>query len=260
MKFLKKSLFSLLGLNAYLSLLQKVYLLSYTSGYLKSDKSYAWHYFVKDLIKPNDVIIDIGANLGYFTYVFVKSIKSDGHVYSVEPVEAYRNQLKKIIKSNTSVTLLPFALGDKNEPSITLGMPAAFQDLGYLRHGVVTLETEERSIAGNYQFKSELKKGSEVFGNLKRLDYIKCDIEGHETVVLKEMSEILQKHKPLVQLETWGEQLPIMLEYFASMGFKAYHLENRKLINTTTLELGQISSSDVLFAHDERLDRIKRFL
>jgi hypothetical protein len=92
------------------------------------------------------------------------------------------------------------------------------------------------------------------------LDYIKCDIEGHETVVLKEMSEILQKHKPLVQLETWGEQLPIMLEYFASMGFKAYHLENRKLINTTNLELGQISSSDVLFAHDERLDRIKRFL
>jgi FkbM family methyltransferase len=260
MKFLKKSLFRLLGLKAYLSLLQKIYLLSYKTGYLRNNNSYDWHYFVKKLIKPGDVIIDIGANLGYFTYVFITTLKQSGHVYSVEPVEAYREQLKNVIKDNSSVTVLPFALGDKNEPSITLGMPAAFEDLGYLRHGVVTLQTEERSIAGSYQFNSELKRGSEVFGNLQRLDYIKCDIEGHETVVLKEMRDVLQKHKPLVQLETWGEQLPVMLEYFKSLGFQAYHLAKGKLINVDGLEMSQVSSSDVLFAHDERIDRLRPFL
>jgi FkbM family methyltransferase len=229
-------------------------------GYLKNNRSYDWHYFVKNLIKADDVIIDIGANLGYFTHVFITTINKNGHLYSVEPVEVYRDQLKNITRDSSTVTLLPFALGDKNEPSITLGMPAAFEDLGYLRHGVVTLQTEERSIAGNYQFKSELKKGSEVFGNLGKLDYIKCDIEGHETVVLKEMRDVLQKHKPLVQLETWGEQLPVMLEYFASLGFKAYHLSKGKLINAAGLEMSQVSSSDVLFAHDERLDRLRPFL
>src|SRR5688572_20270646 len=96
-KLLKKTLFRILGLNAYLSLLQKFYLLSYKSGYLKNNKSYAWHYFVKKLLKPDDVIIDIGANLGYFSYVFIETVKKQGHVYSVEPVEIYRQQLNKII-------------------------------------------------------------------------------------------------------------------------------------------------------------------
>ena len=34
--------------------------------------------------------IDIGANLGYFTKVFLDVINKNGHLYSVEPVEAYR--------------------------------------------------------------------------------------------------------------------------------------------------------------------------
>ncbi|HEX8331305.1 MAG TPA: hypothetical protein VF622_01715, partial [Segetibacter sp.] len=93
MKFLKKSLFRLLGLKAYLSLLQKIYLLTYKTGYLKNNHSYDWHYFVRKVLKHDDVIIDIGANLGYFTYVFITTIKKGGHVYSVEPVEVYRDQL-----------------------------------------------------------------------------------------------------------------------------------------------------------------------
>ena len=259
-KFIKKSLFKTLGLNTYLSLTQKAYLLAYTSGYLKKNDSYAWHYFAKNLIKADDTIIDIGANLGYFTKVFLDTINKEGHLYCVEPVEAYRNHLKKIIKNNTSVTLIPFALGDKNEPSITLGMPAAFKDLGYLRHGVVTLQTNDRLIASDYQFKSELKKGSEVFKDLQKIDYIKCDIEGHEVVVLKEMEELLIKHRPLVQLETWGEQLPVMLSFFASIGFNAYHLSKRKLVNASSLSTDEISISDVLFAHETRLERLKPYL
>lgn len=183
-----------------------------------------------------------------------------GRVYAVEPVEVYRRELNKLIKNNPVVTLMPFALGDENLPSITLGMPSAFADLGYLRHGVVTMQTDERTIAGDYQFKSELKKANEVFANIEQLDYIKCDIEGHEVVVLKELKSVLQKHKPLVQLETWGEQLPVMLEYFASIEFEAYHLSDGKLSNAKNLSLEKISSSDILFVHPSRQDRILPFL
>ena len=100
MKFLKKTLFNLLGLDAYLALLQRIYLISYKTGYLKNNNSYNWHYFVNKLIRPDDVIIDIGANLGYFTSVFIDTLNKQGHLYSVEPVEVYRKQLKKIIKEN----------------------------------------------------------------------------------------------------------------------------------------------------------------
>lgn len=259
-KLLKKTLFRTFGLNTYLSIIQQAYLVAYSTGYLKGNKSYAWHYFATNLIKPDDVVIDIGANLGYFTKVFIDRLKEGGHLYCVEPVEAYRKHLKKIINDRAIVTLLPFALGDKNEPSITLGMPAAFKNLGYLRHGVVTLQTDERLITTDYQFKSELKRGSEVFKDLVKIDYIKCDIEGHEIVVMKEIKGLLERHKPLVQLETWGEQLPVMLSYFSSLGFKAYHLIRGKLMDASALPLEVISSSDVLFAHESKLERLQPYL
>jgi len=260
MSFIKKTLFKLLGLNGYLSILQKSYITAYKAGMLKNNKTYAWHYFVKKLVRPDDTVIDIGANLGYFTFIFGQLLNNDGHLYCVEPVEPYRHQLKKVIAGKNNITLLPFALGNENKESITLGMPSYFANLGYLKHGVVTVETESRSVAGNFTFTSTLKKGSEVFKPLEKIDYIKCDIEGYETVVLQEMKPLLQQHEPLVQLETWGEQLPVMLNYFKGIGFEAYNLENGKLINCKSLKLEEINTSDVLFVPPSKIKRIEPYI
>ncbi|WP_153800205.1 FkbM family methyltransferase [Foetidibacter luteolus] len=258
--FIKQTLFRLLGLNGYLALMQKSYLAAYKGGLLKNNKTYAWHHFVLRLIRPGDTIIDIGANLGYFTSIFIKCLNSSGRLYSVEPVEAYRKQLAKITAGHSNVTILPFALGNENRDSVTLGMPSAFEKLGYLKHGVVTVETDERSVAHNITFCSPLKKASEAFAGLEKIDYIKCDIEGYETVVLQEMRELLLQHEPLVQLETWGEQLTVMLNFFKSIGFEAYSLEKDKLINCSKLQLHEINTSDVLFAPPSKQDRIAPYL
>jgi len=260
MNFIKQTLFRLLGINGYLSILQKSYILAYKSGFLKDNKTYAWHHFVRNMIRPDDVIIDIGANLGYFTFIFRDLINENGQLYCVEPVETYRRQLKKIIGNRKNITLLPFALGNENKDKVILGMPSAFANLGYLKHGVVTVATDDRTVASDYTFSSPLKKGSEVFGQLTKLDYIKCDIEGYETVVLQEMKPVLQKHEPMVQLETWGEQLPIMLDFFRGIGFEAYNLEKGKLINCNNLELHQINTSDVFFVAPSKKDRIAAFI
>lgn len=260
MSFIKRTLFRLLGLNGYLSILQKSYITAYKAGMLKNNKTYAWHHFVKNLIQPDDTIIDIGANLGYFTFIFAQLLNNSGHLYCVEPVDPYRRQLKKVIAGKNNITLLPFALGNEDKDSITLGMPSAFANLGYLKHGVVTVETNDRAIAGNFTFTSALKRGSEVFKQLEKIDYIKCDIEGYETVVLQEMKPLLQKHEPIVQLETWGEQLPVMLNYFMSIGFEAYNLENGKLLNCKSLRLEKINTSDVLFVPSSKMKRIASYI
>ena len=66
--------------------------------------------------------------------------------------------------------------------------------------------------------------------------------------------------RQVVQLETWGEQLPIMLSFFAANGFNAYHLSDGKLINASLLNTEEISSSDVLFVHPNKLERIEPYL
>lgn len=244
---LKAWLYKTLGLTRYLKLLQRLYLLGYRTGALKSSRKYEWHYFVRKIVRPGDTIVDIGANLGYFSYIFSNIIGNNGRLYCVEPVRPYRELLEKILPRQKNITIYPFALGNKNEGSVKLGMPPMLRKLTYLRHGTVTI-LEDKNISNDQLiFESDIRRGSELFLDLPSLDYIKCDIEGYETVVFPELKPVLQKHFPLVQLETWGEQLPVMLDFFTGLGYKAYHLRKDKLISCDNLSTGEIASSDILF-------------
>lgn len=257
---LKAFLYKTLGLKNYLRLLQMSFVIGYKTGLLKSNPIYQWHYFVKNIIQPGDNIIDIGANLGYFSLIFSKLTGNNGKLYSVEPVKPYRDLLTKLLANKNNTTIYPYALGNTNEGTVKLGMPPLLQHLQYLRHGTVTILSNDAIKNDQLVFEADIKKGSEVFASFEKLDYIKCDIEGYETVVLPEIKPVLEKHKPLVQLETWGEQLPIMLAYFKQLGFDAYHLENNKLVNCNTLSLAEIAASDILFVHPLRKDRLKKWL
>lgn len=257
---IKSLLFKLLRIDGYLTLVQKGYLAGFKLGLLKNHPSYQWHYFVQLLVKEGDYIIDIGANLGYFTPQFAGKVKNSGHLYCVEPVAPFRHQLRKLTAGKPNVTVLPYALGEENEKAVVLGIPAEFTKLGYLRHGTTSLLHGSGRADGNYSFEATMKKGSDLFADLPKLDYIKCDIEGYETVVLPEMKPVLQKYQPMVQLETWGEQLMSMYHFFKDLGYQAYFLQENKLHSLETKERSRWGESDILFVPNIKKDRIQPFL
>jgi FkbM family methyltransferase len=256
----KSLLFRILKIDGYLSMVQKGYRAGFQLGLLKNNPSYQWHYFVSSLLKEGDHIIDIGANLGYFTVQFADKVKKSGHLYCVEPVAPFRKQLQKLTAGRPNVTVLPYALGEANDVQVTLGIPAEFQKLGYLRHGTTTLLHGGNRADGKYSFEATLKKGSDLFANLPKLDYIKCDIEGYETVVLPEMEAVLRKFQPLVQLETWGDQLLTMYNFFQGLGYRAYYLSAGKLFPLENKPQDRWGDSDLLFVPDRKMDRIQAFL
>jgi len=257
---IKTLLFKLLKIDGYLTVVQKSYLFSYRLGLLKNNKAYRWHYFVSELVREGDYIVDIGANLGYFTLPFADKVKNSGHLYCVEPVMPFQKQLKKFIAGKPNITLLPFALGEENDKKVRLGIPTEFQQLGYLRHGTTTLLAGDDGAYGKYSFEATMKKGSELFAALPKIDYIKCDIEGYETVALPEMSNIIEKYQPMIQLETWGEQLMTMYAFFTQLGFAAYFLEDGKLKTLESKTSERWGESDLLFVPASKKDRIANFL
>lgn len=257
---LKSLLFNVLKIDGYLAVIQKSYLMALRLGLLKNNPSYQWHYFVASLLKEEDYIVDIGANLGYFTTQFAEKVKSGGYLYCVEPVQPFQKQLKKLLARKPNVALLPYALGEANDKTVTLGIPAQFQKLGYLRHGTTTLLYGHNDADGKYSFEATMKKGSELFADLPKLDYIKCDIEGYETVVFPEMRNVIEKFQPLVQLETWGEQLTAMYNFFKGLHFQAYFLENKSLKPLESKPQARWGESDILFVPVSKLERIAPFV
>lgn len=251
-KTIKKIIFNLLGKKNYLRLLNKGFFLLYNTGYLKRNPVYKYHYFVKNLLNDGDVVIDIGANLGYYTKLFSNWVGSNGKVYAVEPIREYVEVILWSTRGRKNIELLPYALGSENK-SINMIISGKH---GYLRTGLPQVQAS--GDAGNYEFSfpAEMKRGSELFAGLQQLNYIKCDIEGYEEFVIPEIRNVIEQHKPVIQIETWGEQRPIVEKLLSGLGYGKYELGGSSLKKKTDNSIQAVG--DLIFIHDSSQDLLQQ--
>jgi FkbM family methyltransferase len=228
-KKLRGFIYKLFGMENYLRLLQRGYFLAYTTGLLKGNRNYSLHYFVKRFIRKGDVIIDIGANLGYYSILFAKWTGTEGKVYSVEPIRIYNKIFNEKAKKFRNIQLYPYALG-LEEKTIELVSSPAFD---YLNTGLphVYNSAKDGSIeTQKFRFEAQMKIPSVLFKDVEKIDYIKCDIEGFEYIVLSDMKEIIRRCKPKVQVEVWSENEAQILRLFNDLGYLPYKLYKNRLV------------------------------
>lgn len=248
MGIINKILYKSLRQKNYLKFLNSSFLFLYKSGLLKNNVKYQYHYFAKKLVNKGDTVIDLGANLGYYSNLLQDWVGTEGKLFSVEPVIPFNEILQWRLKDKKQVTILPYALGTE-EKEITLVIP---KNLSYLSTGLPNVyDSNSHGNLEDYGFKfnAQMKKGSELFKNLDRLDFLKCDIEGYEEYVFPEMQPVFEKHKPIIQVETWGKHKKIVEDFLKGIGYEQYHLSNGKLI--ATVEGHDPSVVDFIFIHPQ---------
>ena len=188
--FIKRFAIKVLGLKNYLRIIQRTYLFLYRTGVLKYNSHYDYHYFVKHLIDEGEVIIDLGANLGYYSLLFAKWTGDSGKVFAIEPNVVYNEIFNEKAKKYKNITLYPYIL-----------------DYG-----------------------KQINKLSVLFENLDRIDYIKCNIEGYEYIILSDMKEIIRKNKPKVQVKVLPDNREKIIELFNELGYTPYKLWKYRLV------------------------------
>lgn len=158
---------------------------------------------LKSLFKKDDVVFDIGANVGYYTIAFGRSLYPNGKVFAFEPVAGNFTCLKNNVELNNMqsiCSIYKIALGEEG--------------------GTIKMSLETKGSTNAYLVKGEFVAQKQVYtenvsiyrlddwandNNVNKCDFIKIDVEGSEVFFLKGAEQFIKKHKPIIfgEFNSW---------------------------------------------------------
>jgi len=171
--------------------------------------------FVMSKIKVGDVVIDIGANIGYYTLIFAKLVGEQGKVFAFEPEPSNFYLLKKNVMTNkyNNVILEEKAVSNYDgQTKLFLSNSNAGAHRIYFSHRVTKNYVQVKVTTLDDYFKNhELKS---------RISFIKIDVEGAELGTLEGLKTLLETNKKII----------IMIE-FDPQQIKEFGSSSRDLLN-----------------------------
>lgn len=182
-------------------------------------------------ISKGDICIDAGANQGIYTIPFAKITGSKGKVIAVEPMRYAQEIIKKNIQINNlkNIKIFDGVISDKIKK----------YNLDY-SSGIGSA-----SITRNFGGKKILKVNSitvdKLFKNygLKKINFIKMDIEGSEFLALKGATKTIKSFKPTICLECDVKNFPRIFSFLKKFSYKAYLFNDSKLFKINKITENQ---------------------
>ncbi len=189
---------------------------------------------VKKNVFPGSVVIDIGANIGYYTLLFAKLVGAHGHVFAFEPEPANFLLLTKNILLNNynNVTWVPKAVASSNKR-----MKLFLCDESSGMHRIYPSLVCDQSLSVD-------AVSLDTFSPLqhKKIDFIKMDIEGAEYMAMYGMQNIIKKNSPKLLTEfspaalfESGTAPKKYLDLLLNCGYTIYDAQERP-VNLVQLE------------------------
>jgi FkbM family methyltransferase len=151
------------------------------AGEIKSLQSY---------IKPGEAVIDIGANVGFFTKRFAKWVHGGGFVIAVEPETTNFRQLLKNLKKAGTANLVKTFQGVAAEEAGTLKL--AINPVHPSDHKIGQEGIEVKAFTIDNLVRDE---------SAPRICLIKIDVQGAEERVLKGALETIKRDHPALFVE-----------------------------------------------------------
>lgn len=242
-KYFRSLLLKTLGTQTYLEFVSAAYIRLIQAGLLR--KKYPELFYLKELIKPGFICVDIGANVGYYSVFLSQFAGKTGHVYSVEPVPLFAN----IFVKNTgqfalqNITLYQCALGAERK-KVKLATPMVE---GVFRHGLTKIVEGEGEI-NSLTYEANLEIADELFKPLEKIDFLKCDVEGFEVILFPMMVATLERCKPMIQMEiSTPENRNKIFSLLEPMGYNIYVLRENKLEQLPAKEGLEYENGDFYF-------------
>jgi FkbM family methyltransferase len=181
-------------------------------------------------VRKNDVVLDIGANIGFYAQLLSQLVGKNGKVHCFEPDQVNFKHLLESVGNFNNIVPVNKAVGSET--------------------GTITLYTSKSLNVDHrtYQpedFENKIEIGSvsidDYLGSDKKADFIKIDIQGFEMQAIKGMEKILNTNANIkivsefwpYGLKTAGSSVTEYFGFLKNKGFEVFLLKNNRLQKLT---------------------------
>ena len=195
---------------------------------------------IKKEIKEGDVVLDIGANIGYYALIFAKLVGPKGKVFAFEPDPENFALLNKNIKINEYKNVVLINKAVSNEVG---EIKLYLNEYNKANHQIYPSKNHRKSIL------IQTTRLDDFFKDYKgKIDFVKIDIEGAEYLAIQGMSNLLNKNKNIkiitefypCWLENFNVKSEEYLKLLSKHGFKLYNLNKNAVKKTSIPDLSKV--------------------
>lgn len=178
------------------------------------------HEVFSSLVRPGMTVLDIGANVGFYSLIASKLAGPEGRVVAFEPSERERRRLAAHLRLNRArnVTVRAHALGERDE--------------------IATLHVVDESDSGCNSFRPgnvgpttatvvDVKRLDDCIPSGRPVDVVKLDVEGAELAVLRGGERLFRQARPVllceieeIRIAPWGYRGRDIIDLMAGWNYE----------------------------------------
>lgn len=204
------------------------------------------------MIRPADVVFDVGANIGWYSILMAKRIPS-AQVHSFEPIPGTFARLRENIALN----------GLANVQAHNWGLSDAEKDLTFYFEPNFTVRASSANLADSPESAQKItcrvRPLDDMIGEIApRVDFIKCDCEGAELFVFQGAKKVLKQCRPIVfteMLRKWAAKFGYhpnqIIDLFAELNYSCYMVRQGGLEGLTRVT-DDTADTNFFFLHNEK--------
>jgi len=187
---------------------------------------------IKDYIKPGDTVVDVGANIGYYTLLFSRLVGDTGAVFAFEPEPTNYGYLKTNIKLNgyDNIITEQKAIADK----------ACLMKL-FIHPDNPGGHTITDSYGDIPSITVCCFSMDDYFKDIK-IDFVKIDVEGAEHLVIEGMSSLIRQGVKIVfeiNAELSGGHEQEIFDLLEKSGYRFLFIDEKDRTTSRSLPVGK---------------------
>lgn len=216
--------------------------------------------FILKLVKNCHCILDIGANVGWYSINISKENKN-AEIFAFEPIPQTFKYLSENIEKNNVTNIKIFNYGFSDEEKY----------LNFYHYPEGPGNSSSRNLSGREDINKivcKVRKLDDFVAEKKlNLDFIKCDVEGAELFVLKGGIKTLKTDKPIIFIELlrkWAKFFEYhpndIIELLKELGYRCFTIKEDYLVEFYQMDDNSLETNFIFLHQEKNSDLINQYV